>query len=117
MEGGTGAVMLQKLPAAQGLTQLCPPMHAITMSADLGQALSPAWRRGMLSAGKSAGLGTCIIAQEGPLRGDGDPLPDADGLGVSWISTLRLLIKAPVPVNKSAGLWACLGPECIPHGH
>lgn len=70
----------------------------------------------MLSAGKRAGLGTCIIAQEGPLRGDGDPLPDADGLGVSWISTLRLLIEAPVPVSESTGLWACLERERIPHG-
>lgn len=109
--------MLQKLPAAQGLTQLCPPTHAVTTSADLGQALSRVWRRGMLSAGKRAGLGTCIIAQEGPLRGDGDPLPDADGLGVSWISTLRLLIEAPVPVSESTGLWACLERERIPHGH
>lgn len=69
----------------------------------------------MLGRLEGAGLGTCIIAQEGPFRGDGDPLPDADGLGVAGISTLRLLIEAPVPVTKSTRLWACSGLESIPN--
>lgn len=52
---------------------------------------------------------TCIIAQEGPFGRGRDPLPDTNGLGVAGVSTLRLLIEAPVPVTKSTGLWVFFG--------
>lgn len=54
----------------------------------------------MVSAGRAAGgwPSTCIVAQEGPFGGGRDPLPHADGLRVAGVSTLCILIKAPVPV-------------------
>ena len=37
--------------------------------------------------------GTCIIAEEGSLGRGGDPLPDADGLGVARVARLCLLVE------------------------
>lgn len=61
--------------------------------------------------GRLQGVGpsTCIVAQEGPFGGSRDPLPDTDGLGVAGVSTLRLLIEAPVPGTKSTRLWVLSG--------
>lgn len=70
----------------------------------------------MVSSGQTggAGHGTCIIAQEGPSGGDGDPLPDTDGLGVAGVSTLCVLIEAPVPVTRTPGCGLCRPGVCSP---
>lgn len=109
--------MLQKLLAAQGLTLLCPPYMPLQCVVTSGKPcpLCVEEGRGEYWADWGCWPGTCIIAQEGPSGGDRDPLPDTDGLGVARISTLRLLIEAPVPVTKSTRLWACLGLESIPN--
>lgn len=63
----------------------------------------------MLGRLQGVGLGTCIVAQEGPFRGVRDPLPDTDGLGVARVSTLCLLIETPVPVTEALGCGFSLG--------
>lgn len=63
----------------------------------------------MLGRLQGVGPGTCIVAQEGPFGGSRDPLPDTDGLGVAGVSTLRLLIEAPVPGTRSTRLWVLSG--------
>ena len=63
----------------------------------------------VLGSAQGVGLGTCIVAQEGPFGGGRDSLPDTDGFGVARVSTLCLLIEAPVPVTKSTGMWVLSG--------
>lgn len=77
----------------------------------------------MVSAGRAAGgwPSTCIVAQEGPFGGGRDPLPHADGLRVAGVSTLCILIKAPVPVSRSTGCGSLgrgvrLGPSAFEEG-
>lgn len=81
---------------AQGLPQLLP--HICQQGR--GTAVL---EEGMAGAGQAAGgwPSTCIAAQEGPFRGGRDPLPHTDGLRVAGVSTLRVLIEAPVPVTRS----------------
>lgn len=93
-------------PPAQGSNTAVSPFLPSRCWVNPGCGGGGMW---VLGSAQGVGLGTCIVAQEGPFGGGRDSLPDTDGFGVARVSTLCLLIEAPVPVTKSTGMWVLSG--------